>query len=884
VRTHDGRVSFALAPGQVRCLATATTPRGMNGLDYRRQRAQAASALSALSRMIPLEDLGPHHWRDLATVFAADPARFLGTMHRLDRATSRRDLIAALAACDSTSDLPKVVVWTLADLNRIVPVPPGHWILVRDASPFSASLGGHQKTQHHVRSVPVGKAFVAWFPPAQPRTSIDVTLTMERFVAEGRQASGCLRLLGQHPEPLSKAPADGLALLTNGRGAMARLHADLGRITSKYDCLLAANLHAAVPCDRHVLVKRLRAWVNADGFITVLDRHNLASFEPGPPARWHFVANAGDGRIVPIDLTIDLLHERNTAVVRFSRPDGPPPMGVELPADLQVRLTVRLDVEDRSFHAVTVRHEDLDRHFPVCVHALDKHQGFRFAPAADRILTVASDAGIWHGEAEWSIAIPHPVDAERGQAGSGDAWSPGWFELPLAAGAATTVTINADTCQPTHAEIDDFIAARETLNHAIIKRAVAGDDVFANMLAKSAHAFVVRRDQLKTVIAGYPWFLDWGRDSLICARGLIAAGLHSEVQDLLVAFARLERDGTLPNCLNGDHDVNRDTSDAPLWFGVACEELAAVRGKALYQVRVDATRCLADVLTSIATGYLRGTPNGIMVDPASGLVFSPAHFTWMDTNYPACSPREGYPVEIQTLWIRLLRQLEHIKATPAQEPWWAIADRAQATLRNRYWIEEQGWLADNLIAPAGLPAEQAVRDESLRSNGLFAVCSHLLDRPQAQRLVQATITHLVVPGALRSLAPLTIKPALIVLGANGQPLFDPIRPYQGHYVGDEDSRRKPAYHNGTAWTWTFPTFCEALALAWNHAPDAVAAAKAYLASADRLLGTGCLGHLPEIIDGDAPHAQRGCDAQAWSACESLRVWKLLHAPHRHGRR
>jgi glycogen debranching enzyme len=106
-------------------------------------------------------------------------------------------------------------------------------------------------------------------------------------------------------------------------------------------------------------------------------------------------------------------------------------------------------------------------------------------------------------------------------------------------------------------------------------------------------------------------------------------------------------------------------------------------------------------------------------------------------------------------------------------------------------------------------------------------------------------------------------------------LNDPKAPYWGQYEGDEDTRRKPAYHNGTAWTWTFPVFCEALARAWDFSPASVSAARAYLATMDVLMNQGCLGQLPEIIDGDAPHTRRGCDAQAWGATEALRVWKLL---------
>jgi glycogen debranching enzyme len=130
---------------------------------------------------------------------------------------------------------------------------------------------------------------------------------------------------------------------------------------------------------------------------------------------------------------------------------------------------------------------------------------------------------------------------------------------------------------------------------------------------------------------------------------------------------------------------------------------------------------------------------------------------------------------------------------------------------------------------------------------------------------------------LRSLAPLPVSVPLPIYSKEGYLLNDPKAPYWGHYEGDEDTRRKPAYHNGTAWCWTFPVFCEAVARAWDFAPEAVSAAKAYLGSMERLLNEGCIGQLPEILDGDAPHVQRGCDAQAWSATEALRVWKLLSA-------
>ena len=166
-------------------------------------------------------------------------------------------------------------------------------------------------------------------------------------------------------------------------------------------------------------------------------------------------------------------------------------------------------------------------------------------------------------------------------------------------------------------------------------------------------------------------------------------------------------------------------------------------------------------------------------------------------------------------------------------------------------------------------------DDCLRSNCLLVVSLGLATTDRARRCVEAALRYLVVPGGLRSLAPLPVSVPLPNYGNNGRLLNDPNAPYWGQYEGEEDTRRKPAYHNGTAWTWTFPVFCEALARAWEFAPEAVAAARAYLGTMDRLMSEGCLGQIPEILDGDAPHRQRGCDAQAWGATEALRVCRLL---------
>jgi predicted glycogen debranching enzyme len=281
------------------------------------------------------------------------------------------------------------------------------------------------------------------------------------------------------------------------------------------------------------------------------------------------------------------------------------------------------------------------------------------------------------------------------------------------------------------------------------------------------------------------------------------------------------------------------------------------------------------VLESIAENYIRGTPNGIRMDSDSALIWSPSHFTWMDTNYPAATPREGYPVEIQALWIRLLRQLARISETAGQKKWNDLADRALKSVEKLFWLEDKGWYADVLLAGPRVIARDAVASDALRSNGLFLVSLGLVSGERAKRCVAEALRYLVVPGALRSLAPLPLSVPLPVYSNGGGLINEPRNPYWPSYAGDEDTRRKPAYHNGTAWTWTFPNFCEALAQAWDFSPEAVAAARSYLGSMEHLMNEGCLGQIPEILDGDAPHTQRGCDAQAWGVTEALRVWKLL---------
>lgn len=874
---HD-KVVFNVPGGGAYCLSSSLQPKGLSGSNYKCLRAQAAWGIDALGKVLLPEQIGPCCWQDLANTVASDPVGFLASLAYLDPQESQNDLLGSINM--AKGKFPKVVVWTLLDRRRITLVPPGHWLLIQDNCSFQATLTSEPGAMEHVNSIKVDNGFIACFPPRKVGFSANAALAIRRYALTVDKVAASVRFLSSGPffsNTLAKPSPDALVLLTNGRGGMARICADLGKINSKYDCVLGANLHPQFPVDRHVFVKRVRVWVNADGFITPLNLRNLISFQIGPPAVWKFQAEAGDGRTVEINLVADMLEGWNTTVFQFSRPTQA--QVSELPAQFDVQLVVRVDIEDRNFHNQTHRNPGADHHFSQNCHTLSLETGFLFSPASDRQLRVFTERGLYHAQPEWCQGIAHAVEQSRGQDGSGDAYSPGWFELQINRGDAVSLVMSADVPHIPPSVIDEVFLNRSVESKLLLNRAnLPHDDVFGSQLVLASRAFLAERETGRTVIAGYPWFLDWGRDSFISARGLLSAGMISDVATLLIVFGRFSENGTMPNTIHGNDASNRDTSDAPLWYGVVCEETASRMEEDLYSHPVDLRhRTILDVLREIAVGYIKGTPNGIRMDPASALVWSPSHFTWMDTNYPAGTPRQGYPVEIQVLWIRLLQQLERKGAQPHLEGWGNLARRAEASLKEYFWIEERGYISDLLIAKPGQAASEAVVDNALRSNYLLAITFGLFTGNQARRAVDAALRYLVIPGGLRTLAPLPVSPPLEIRSRDGWLLNNPLEPYCGHYTGDEDTQRKPSYHNGTAWTWTFPVFCEALVKAWDCNPSAIAAARAYLASNDINMMTGCLGQIPEIFDGDAPHHQRGCDAQAWGVTETLRVWTWLNS-------
>ena len=270
-------------------------------------------------------------------------------------------------------------------------------------------------------------------------------------------------------------------------------------------------------------------------------------------------------------MTLHLMEGCNTLIGRFQRVAKNQRLseGEEFPADGRLQLTLRLDLEDRNFHQQTLRSDGADAHFHTHCQPLDSGDGFLFQPASDRRLRVNVDRGHFHPEPEWSQGIAHPTEQTRGQEGSGDAWSPGWFALPLSAGEALHLTATCETQAPSEAAMHAALNQPEKdSQRAESSESQSHCDAWGDHLTTALRAYVVQRDAGKTVIAGYPWFLDWGRDSIIVARGMLHAGMEEEVVALLKIFGRFESDGTLPNTIHGSDASNRDTSDAPLWLSL----------------------------------------------------------------------------------------------------------------------------------------------------------------------------------------------------------------------------------------------------------------------------------------------------------------------------
>jgi len=654
------------------------------------------------------------------------------------------------------------------------------------------------------------------------------------------------------------------ALLTNGCGAMAQIRGEWGALKSKYDSFLAANLHPNCPVDRHIFFTRCRAWVVCSDYSCEISIDNLTFFEKlsNNCARWSFTLPVGQGKTVDLAIELKVVENENVSIVKFcrllktrhmpgqsiTRPESEAARGksadCKLGSKIPVKIIVRPDIENRNFHNVTKAYSGLEQEFPEAIRSEEK--GFVYSPPEKPAFKMTASTGKFVVEPEWQYMIHLSEEAERGLEDCTDLFSPGYFSFGLEDGG--TAEISAET-------IDETDKTDKT------------DAGCKNKLKAAINQFIVKRDDSLTVIAGYPWFLDWGRDTLIALRGIISAGFISEAKEILLQFAKFEENGTLPNMIRGDDQSDRDTSDAPLWFFVACSDFIAASGNKKLLKEDCNGRTVQKVLESIIENYINGTANGIKMDKESGLIFSPSHFTWMDTNHPAGTPREGYPIEIQSLWFFAL---DFYFKLSGEEKYKKLSEQVSNSISELFTKSSNGCLSDCLYADSKTSAQLADPDDAIRSNQLFAITlGAVKNKSLCEKIITAS-EQLLIPGAIRSLANLPVTYPLPVL-RNGELLNDPMNPYFGKYTGDEDTRRKAAYHNGTAWTWPFPSFAEALLTTYGN--KAVKTARPILLSSEIILEDGCILQIPEIIDGDFPHTLKGCGAQAWGVTELYRLLK-----------
>jgi predicted glycogen debranching enzyme len=378
-------------------------------------------------------------------------------------------------------------------------------------------------------------------------------------------------------------------------------------------------------------------------------------------------------------------------------------------------------------------------------------------------------------------------------------------------------------------------------------------------LERAADQYVVRRGSGKTIIAGYPWFGDWGRDTFIALRGLcLATGRFADALQILTAWADLVSEGMLPNFFpdaTGAPEFN--TVDASLWYVIAVGEALQAAGAA-----VDSAdrRRLISAVEAILSGYARGTRYGIRATD-DGLLAAGVpgqQLTWMDARVDGheMTPRIGKPVEIQALWLNALASAIAL-GCPSAARWQGLLGRGRASFESRFWDETRGCLYDVV----DVDHRPGAVDATFRPNQILAVGGlplPLLTGARARMVVDAVETALLTPLGLRSLAP--AEPG-----------------YCARYAGGI-AARDGAYHQGTVWPWLMGPFVEAYVRVHGGTGEAKRAARArLLAPMLAHLGDAGIGHVSEVVDADEPHRPGGCPFQAWSLGELLRLDRVVLA-------
>ncbi len=624
--------------------------------------------------------------------------------------------------------------------------------------------------------------------------------------------------------------ADDLGGFASGTVALVR--------TRRYHALLLAA--ATPPTGRQVLVNGLDAWLEtpqgrfdlsaqnyAPGVVAGNGGQYLESFALAPWPTWVFCGP--DGTRV----------QHETFVVA-----GQPLACLSwklLTPGADVRLTVRPFLSGRNFHALHKCNSALR------FDAAQSEGRVGWQPYADVVGVVALSNGDYRHEPLWFYNFRYEAERQRGLDCDEDLAAPGVFEWRLDSDDAVlvlTTQAHADTMP-----IAASPALRvDRLRHDERARRLS----LGGGLDAAADAYLVQRrcaavPQGKTLIAGYPWFADWGRDTFIALRGLcLARGRLDTARDILLAWAATVSEGMLPNRFPDQGDTPEFNSvDASLWFIVAVRE--TLQSGAVSPAE---TQVLRGAVEAILTGYTQGTRFGIRAD-ADGLLACGepgVQLTWMDAKVGdwVVTPRIGKPVEVQALWLNAL------DFASQWQPRWR--ERFAVALENfeaRFWNPERGCLFDVV----DVDHQPGHNDPALRPNQIFAIGGlplALLHGHRARQIVDIVEQQLWTPAGLRSLAP-------------GEPGYAP------HYTGDVHAR-DASYHQGTVWPWLAGAFVEAwLRTQGDTSPARQLARGRFLAPLLARLDIAGLGHLSEIADGDAPHTARGCPFQAWSMGELLRL-------------
>jgi predicted glycogen debranching enzyme len=457
--------------------------------------------------------------------------------------------------------------------------------------------------------------------------------------------------------------------------------------------------------------------------------------------------------------------------------------------------------------------------------------------------------------------VRYLLEESRGYEPAGPLWSAGYFRAQLEPGREVTVIASTESWETIAAINPSEVLAAERDRRA---RLIAGAHPAARSgpaaeMVLAADQFIVTpsarsEDETRaraaggeacTVIAGYHWFTDWGRDTMISLEGLtLLTGRYTEAQDILRTFAFHVRDGLIPNMFpEGEREGLYHTADATLWFFHAIDRYERHTGDRRL------VRELLPTLVGIVESHLAGTRFGIRVDE-DGLLKQGANgyqLTWMDAKVDewVVTPRRGKAVELNALWYNALRVLERWLRSDNDNRADGIARSAAETYRafnTRFWNEPRGYLFDVVDGEHG-------DDDACRPNQVFAISlpNPVLDPSRWDSVLHAVTSQLLTPVGLRTLAP-------------GHP------DYKRRYFGDLRTR-DAAYHQGTVWPWLFGPFVDA----WlaQHPAD-VQGARRMLEPLLEHLDDACIGSVSEIFDAEAPFTPRGCIAQAWSVAELLR--------------